>query len=69
MKKRITTLAATAALLGAFGAPAVSQASLPTGGKCTYHMNTNGSTAGYWVATCSYTWNGKKNTSSSHNLP
>jgi len=69
MKKRISTLAALAVIAGSFAGPSGAQASLPTGGGCSYHMSTGPSTAGYWVATCSYTWNGRTYTSSSNNLP
>ena len=69
MKKRISTLAALAVILGSFAGPSGAQASLPTGGGCSYHKFTHGKMAGYWVATCDYTWNGVTNTSSSNNLP
>jgi hypothetical protein len=69
MKKRISTLAALAVIAAAVAGPSAAQASLPTGGKCTYHMNTGPGSAGYWTATCSYTWGAKKTASSTDNLP
>lgn len=69
MKKRLSTAAVLIATVTAFALPATSQASLPTGGKCTSHTSTGTGTQGAVSVRCTYTWGGKTHTNSGTSLP